>query len=461
MRVHTITWSICLVALLAATGSAGAEQEAERVSRRPLGESLPTYDAPAAPGPLEGPVGDLRLRDALALALLHNPRLATFSWDIRAAEAAQLQAGAWPNPEAGLEFEDFGGTGVLEGTTVAEATLALSQLVLLGGKRGKRTEVARLENRLANWDYEATRIQTYATTAGVFVQVLAAQEQLALTEKIVEVARDIQAAVSARVRAGGTLALEENRAGAAVETSLIERGLAERSLMVARRNLVAMWGSDTPGFERAVGDLEAVGDGLPALDSLMARVDHNPGVARWTAELEQRLAQVSLIKADRIPDLNIAAGIRHHNAVDDFAFVVGLSAPLPTWNRRQGAIREAQYLADQAGPARHAAATNIRRDIAVAYEVLAGAHMEVTRLRDRVLPEAEAAAAKSGDAYSAGAIQLTDVLDIQRTFFRLRVRQVNALARYHGAVAELEGLVGEPLSDVPLFGEAADGRGGE
>ena len=114
-------------------------------------------------------------------------------------------------------------------------------------------------------------------------------------------------------------------------------------------------------------------DRTPALESLLALVDQNPRVARWTSELERRRARVALIKADNVPDLNFAAGIRQNNAVDDIGFVFALSAPLPTWDRKQGAIREAEYLASQTVPARHAAATEIRRDIAVAYEVLAGA----------------------------------------------------------------------------------------
>jgi len=439
--------------LLAAAGAPVAQTDERVVRKLPLGDRLPTYEAPDVPASTQEPADTLFLRDALALALLRNPNLATFSWEIRARESAQLQAGVWPNPEIGFEYEDIGGSGEFEGINAAEATLALSQLVLLGGKRGKRTEVARLDNIMANWDYEAARIETYASTVGAFVNVLAAQERLALTEKIVEVARDVEDAVSTRVRAGGTLALEENRARAAVEGSLIEEILAERELAIARRELAAMWGSRTPEFARAVGALETVGEQTPALDSLLARVSQNPHVARWASELERRRAQVDLIKADRVPDLNIIAGLRHHNILDDVGFVFGLTAPIPSWDRKKNAIREAEHLSSQTQPARHAAATEVGRDIAVAYEVLAGAHEEITRLRDRVLPEAEAAATKSGDAYRAGALQLTDVLDIQRTFFRLRIRYVNALARYHAAIAELEGLTGEALvSSGDMFG---------
>jgi cobalt-zinc-cadmium efflux system outer membrane protein len=374
-----LRWSIHIfVLLIAASGAVG--QSTQGGVDRPLGREFPTYIAAGAPDSLVEPTGELRLPEALALALLHNPRLATFSWDLRATEAARLQAGAWPNPEIAFEYENFAGGGVFQGVDAAEATLALSQLVLLGGKRGKRTEVARLDERLSSWDYEIVRIQTHAAVVAAFVKVLAAQEQLALAEKIVEIAQGIQGAVAVRVRAGGTLELEENRARVAGETSLIEEELARRRLTIARRELVAMWGSSGPRFTRATGGMEAVVGEVPSLDALLAQVDKNPDVARWTTELERRRASVGLIKADRIPDINVGFGVRHHSADDAVALVLGVSAPLPMWDRKSGAIREAEAMTEQAKYARRAMATDVRRDIAVAYEVMAGAHEEVTRL---------------------------------------------------------------------------------
>jgi cobalt-zinc-cadmium efflux system outer membrane protein len=445
MRVTTLRLAIHWMVLLVLCGPSMA-QASDPVTRRPLGKNLTSHNTPGDPVNVREPAGELKLRDALALAIEHNPRLVVFSWDIRASEAAWLQAGVWPNPEIGFEYENIAGSGDFEGVDGAEATLTLSQLVELGGKRGKRDEVARLDNVMANWDYETARIETYAATVSAFVNVLAAQEQIALTEKIADVTRDIQQAVSTRVRAGGTLALEESRARVAVESSLIEKNLAARRLTVARRELAAMWGSSAPQFTRADGALDVIGGQTPALDELLSRVDENPQVARWTAELELRRARTDLVKAHRSMDLNIMAGLRHDNTTDDVGLVFGLSTPIPAWDRKSGAIREAEHLASQVGPARHAAATEVRHDIAIAYEMLAGAQEEIISLRDRVLPDAEQAADRSGAAYRAGAIQLTDVLDIQRTFFHFRVQYVNALARYHSAIAELEGLVGEPIT---------------
>ena len=87
---------------------------------------------------IEEPRGQLDLTTALSLALLYNPDLAAFAWDIRAQEAAVLQAGLLPNPEAGVEVEDFGGTGAFSSFGLSETTIAVGQTILLGGKRPGR-----------------------------------------------------------------------------------------------------------------------------------------------------------------------------------------------------------------------------------------------------------------------------------------------------------------------------------
>jgi cobalt-zinc-cadmium efflux system outer membrane protein len=69
-------------------------------------------------------------------------------------------------------------------------------------------------------------------------------------------------------------------------------------------------------------------------------------------------------------------------------------------------------------------------------------------LRDRILPEAEAAFTNQREAYRLGSARLTDVLDTERTLFELRDRYVDALARHHVATADLERLLGRSVDDL-------------
>lgn len=99
---------------------------------------------------------------------------------MRAGEARRLQAGLLPNPEVEIDIEEFGGSSTRTGFDAATTKLQLSQLTELGGKRGFRTRVADIEKDLAEWDYRAGRLNVLTDATKAFIDVLAAQEQLAL-----------------------------------------------------------------------------------------------------------------------------------------------------------------------------------------------------------------------------------------------------------------------------------------
>ena len=89
--------------------------------------------------------GTITLRDAVAHALVNNPKLKAFSLDIRAAEARKLQAGLLPNPEIKVEVEEFGGMDDRAGFDSSETSIQIGQLIELADKRSKRTHLADIE----------------------------------------------------------------------------------------------------------------------------------------------------------------------------------------------------------------------------------------------------------------------------------------------------------------------------
>jgi len=393
------------------------------------------------------PTGSVTLRDALVAALTNNPELATYSWEIRAREAEALQAGLRPNPELAAEVENLAGSGDLSGLSGFETTIALSQLIELGGKRGKRLEVARLERDLAAWDYETARIDVLTETTKAFLEVLAAQEHLRLAEELVTVAEEVLASVSRRVKAGAISSVEESRARVELLTSRIDRNQATRALAAARRLLSAAWGGTAPAFSEAAGSVEDIA-APPSLEALLSRIEQNPFLARWASELDHRRAALEMERSLGTPDLSLGAGVRYFRESRDAALVVEFGMPIPIFDRNQGASRAATMNLRRAEADRHATSVRIQTEIAVSHEALLAADSEVRTIRDQALPEAETAFEAARDAYRRGAMRLTDVLDTERLLFELKTRYFDALVRYHGAVADLERLTGESMGTV-------------
>ncbi len=420
--------------------------DAPTAETRPAAQAEPVAEAVAeAPAAIpQPPTGVLGLRDALAAALLGNPDLATFSWEMRAREARTLQAGRLPNPEMATEFEDFGGSGDRSGWQSAQTTLSLSQLVEIGGQRAKRRRVAALEQELAGWDYEARRLDVLTDVTKTFVKLLEIQERLALTEELARLAAQVRGTVAATVRAGAVSPVEEARAQVALSRATLERTQLAREFDAVRAALAASWGAQTVTFERVHGDLRAASP-PPELATLLSSVPQNPDLARWATELEARKAALGVEEARRIPSPTVRFGGRHFADHDDSALVAELGLPLPLFDRNQGGILEAQRRLSKARIERVAVETGVRAQLAATYQALRAAYERAEALESGTIPEAQRVYGGAFDAYTKGRYRYLEVLDAQRTLFELRGEHLQALAAYHIAAAELERLTGAPL----------------
>jgi cobalt-zinc-cadmium efflux system outer membrane protein len=416
----------------------------------------------AAPAGLAGaepppdlPSGSVSLREALAAALLHAPDLAAWPWEVRAEEARALQEGLLPNPSLGTEVENFGRFGGDvdgDGVEASQTTVSLTQLLELGGKRGKRASVARLDGRLAAWDYERARRDAAARTLKAFVAGLVAQERLALAEEGVALARRAAGAVRDQVDAGVGSPAEHTRAEASLAQAEAEAARRGREHRAARIALAATWGGATPGFSRLDGTLEPAAAPRP-LDELRQALRENPDLARWVTAVERAEAGVALEEARRIPDVTVRVGSRRFVSAETNAFVAEVSVPLPVFDRNQGGVREAYERLGKTRAEQHAAAVSADAALGTAYEELLAAFEHATELRRRVLPRTETALEATRRGHREGVLRYLDVLDAQRTVFDVRGEYLESLARYHAAAADLERLTGLSVTDP-----AGDGK---
>jgi len=418
----------------------------------PLGQGLETVrpssdpdDAAATPLVAE-PVGVLSLRDALAAALVRSPLLAATGYEVRAREAEALQAGLRPNPELGVELENFGGSGEVGDTNALETTLSLSQLVELGGKRVKRRRVADQETRLAGWEYEIRRIDVLSKTAADYVGLLAAQRRFQIATETLELAQRVFDVVGERVDAGKISPVERAKARVEFAQAQLDRDQSQRAVIAARVRLASNWGSTDPQFDSLDGDFDLIRS-PPPFEVLLDRVERTPDMQRWAAAAALRQAEVNLAFAQRVPDLMVAGGLRHLNEINETAFVAGISMPLQIFDRNQGGIRAARLRALQGGHLEDAARVQIRTSVAEAFQILDIAFVSVHTMRDTILPSAELAFNAAEEAFRQGKIGALGLLDAERTLFDARRQLTNALATYHLAVIACERLTGAPLHD--------------
>ena len=146
--------------------------------------------------------------------------------------------------------------------------------------------------------------------------------------------------------------------------------------------------------------------------------------------------------------MTISLGVRNDQASDDTAFVGGFSIPLPISDRNQGEIAAARAALRQASYQRLAARNKALATLAMLYQGLEAADVEVQTLKKQILPAAMQAFEAVDLGYRAGKFGFLEVLDAQRTLFQVRGQYIDALSNYHKARVEVERLIGTPLETL-------------
>ncbi len=393
------------------------------------------------------PEGVVSLGDALSAALRRSPDLAAFSYELRALEADAIQQGMLPNPEISIEFENFAGSGVNAGFDALETTVALGQVIELGGKRLARRRVGEAAAAVGAWDYEVRRLEVLSKTAGDYIMLLAGNRRAEIAREVEALAQRVSEAVDERVRAGKVSPLERTRAGVELARARLARQEADRQLHAARVRLASNWGSMAPRFEALSGDLEQV-EPPPTLDDLARRVEQSPDLLRWAQVESLRRAEIELALSGRVPDLSAGLGVRLFNESDDAALVGGLSMELPIFDRNQGAIRASRLRLLRTQQDGEAARVRLRASLAQAHATLESAYTRVETIRGEILPAAQTAFEAAETAFRQGKIGALDLFDAQRSLFDAKRQMTEALAMYHLAVIAVERLIGAPLQDA-------------
>jgi cobalt-zinc-cadmium efflux system outer membrane protein len=381
------------------------------------------------------PATPLTLKSALELAYGANAALSTAKRELEAVAGSILQAGLRPNPRVEALIEDLRPENRL-------TAIYYNQPLELGGKRPARIAAAERRQDVASAELNAMRAEIRAAVMAAFFDVLVAQERFLLTQELVELSQRATTAASKRVTAGKVSPVEETKARVAEASVRVELSQAATNLKMARKRLTAIWGNATPRFERAEGQVEAL-PALPALKDLTARLANAPGLARAQLEVNRRQALVEVERSLRIPDVTLSLGGRRNNEIGLNQALLGVSLPIPIFNRNQGNILEALRRTDKARDELSGTETRLNNEIAQAFERLNVARQEIEILQREILPGAQSAYDAATKGYIMGKFSFLEVLDAQRTLFQAKSQYLRALAEAHRSAAEIERVLGE------------------
>ena len=377
----------------------------------------------------------LTMDQALETAFANNPDLAAAQWETGIAQGERQQAGLIPNPEVSWEAED---TRRNSRTT----TVMINQPIELGGKRGARIEVASRAQDAAGIELERKRNVLRADVIQAFYSSSTAQQRLLLSRQSLELAERGLRVAQGRIKSGKSSPVEGTRAEVQLSEVRLELRRAERDEASAYQRLAQVMGAPLPAFV-SVGDPGRSMPTVPDSSLLLNRIGETAELRLAKLQIDQREASLGLEKAQRIPDLTVSIGSQYDERERERVNVVGLSMPIPLFNRNQGNVLAAARRTDQARDLRNASELRLRTDIQTTLDQWMTANTEVASFNQTILPAAQSAVDTATRGFEMGKFNFLDVLDAQRTLISARTQYIQAIAEATDAWVRIERIFGD------------------
>lgn len=394
----------------------------------------------------------LSYHEAVARTLAESPTLKVFPLRREAQSARMEMAAQRPAPVVSVDLENALGSGERRGVTSAETTLALSQVIELGGQSQRRRESARIGRDLIDIEYAVAQLDQVAEVGRRFIHAAADEHKLKLAYSATALAEQTVREVDRQAAAGRVPAAERSRAQIALARVRIEAEHAEHERLASRRRLAAMWGGRDKDFGTVTAALLTLPT-VPSEHALITRLAESADVLRFVTRAQQQTARGQVAEGRARGEVRVSTGLRRFELTDDMAWVAGVSVPLFSRRREQPAIAEAHAMHEQVANERAAFRVEAEATLFTLLQELQHSITEANALQDTMLPQMEVALADTEAAWKAGRYSYLEWTLAQRELIELRRSLIEACAEAHRLRLEIERLAGTPLD---LMDDAPD-----
>ncbi|MBW2194022.1 MAG: TolC family protein [Deltaproteobacteria bacterium] len=395
--------------------------------------------------------GSITLDWAIDAAIDRHPSLAATWYEIKSRQGEVRQAGILPNPRLFGEIEEFGGTGDYSSTNVMSSKIGISQEVLLGGKIGKGVHEAKAAVGIAELEHQAKIIKVRAVVERRFLDVFILQERLDFQKKELALIEKTHDVVGKRVKVGDTAPLDLTRSQVELVSARIAVEQTRKEFEASRYVLAESWGAKYPAFSSVSGQYNtAFGFTEQGL-----KVDLQQGPAWLLLEKQVTRAEavLDLAKAQRIPDIEVEGGVKYFNESNDHAYFLGMSVPLPLFDRNQGGIAEAKASQQKAHYEKTAGFLALHMELQKVWRKFVSTQQAFQSFEAEVLPASQNAFESITKAYKAGEVGVLGLLDAQRTWVEARNIFLDLLYELEKNRIEIKQLIGAGAtgSSVPSY----------
>jgi cobalt-zinc-cadmium efflux system outer membrane protein len=375
----------------------------------------------------------LTVQEALDLADKQNLDLAAARRRRAVALAGIRIAGQRPNPSANftaLRDEPHEG-------------LFFDQPIEIGGQRGRRIDVARREGVLTELEIAALARQVRRSTRDAYYAAAHARAESERLARVVGLAKRLAQIAEDRFKAGDVAQLEVIQTGLEVSRAEADLEVARQREKVSTSQLNALLNEPASKAWDLAGTLEDNTPTAPLHDLISRAYQSNPELQHLGGEKKVEESQRSLLKAERIPNLELEAGV-DFNSPRDFRYGPRsqISIGLPLFTRNQGQI--AQSLASERVLEAETAATerSVSARVEAGFYDLEAQRTQVRLYHDRLLPVARQLESMAEESYRAGKTGILTAIQAQQDVQSVESSYLESLEQLQDLYAGVEETVG-------------------
>ena len=391
----------------------------------------------------------MSLEDAVSTAVSTAPEITAARARAAAAAGGAEQAGRWPNPRIGLGMSDRLDKQLQTGENDL-TEISVSQSLPIGGRLHHAQEAAEARSAASQALAAAALLELEYRISLRFHAVQLQQARYRLSHTWLEETDVIRHIGEERAAAGDLSTLERMRLDLVREQAHQHQQTVESAYEDALAQLRPYLG--VPAGQRIAVTALAPAEPPPPVDSLRASLDAHPLQQAMMLETEATRAEVAATRAGRIADWEVEFR-QEKEAIagqEDTVSTINLTIPLPLWDRRSGAVREALANTE----ASIAEQTRTRRDLE-AQLVTAHAHIghlqqQLEHFRTKVLEPAERVYSLTRTGFMAGEVDLLALIDATRAWFDANERHLDLLYEIQLEVAHLRRAAGLSVLATPV-----------
>jgi outer membrane protein, heavy metal efflux system len=380
-------------------------------------------------------------------ALQRNPELTFFVAEIAAAKGGVRTARTVRNPELNSEVgyknsrENSGGASG-DGAIVV---LSLSQTVEYPGRIALRKAIANHDLGLAELHLQQFRLTLAARVRSLAYEITSAHERTKTVQEVASRTQALDDVLKQRPLAGVAPQLEAQ----IISANLITFQRQERESALAEKTIAAELNQLCGRSADAALTVSASPIVFTALSvpSLVDAARSNAFDVRIRqVEVAQQGFKVALSKNERFPAVAVGPFYSLENAIDREQRVgLGISLPLPLWDRNVGNIESSKARQQQAQASLALAEREVERRVTQNAATLEAKRAEIETWKSGALAKLREATELADRNYRLGAVPLTIYIEIQKQYLEAISAFNDAQKEALEAVQTLEILTGQKL----------------